>query len=579
MDEVAFGRYRLLSLIGEGGMGKVYKAHDTMMDRDVAIKVLPPEIANEPGYEERFRREAYTAARLSEPHIIPVHEAGEIDGRLYLVMPVIEGIDVDSLLRRDGPMSPQRAVNVIEQLAAGLDAAHAVGLVHRDVKPSNALMTGRDFVYLIDFGIAHDGAASRLTGTGMIVGTPAYMAPERFTEGIADARSDVYALACVLHECLTGRRPYPGDSMGQQIAGHVSMNPPKPSRQQPGVPVALDDVIARGLAKEPDQRYQGADALAAAARHALTSAPSRVPPAAVAPTVSDDQAQPPPAHAPATAVSHQPAYPTGATPPHASPGWPPVSAPPLAYPAQSQTPVPPSRQQPRSGPTWTVIAVVIIAIAAAVGVSGYLLRPRSPASPSPASQPATAIADSALQGLLLSQQQVGTAMGVADMTAKETVTSMLDASGFVSDKACLGVYGPVQDAVYAGSEWRALRAQSVGAVNETAAVIQAVVSFSSTNGARAFFTASAQSWQACSNRQFTVTMSGNSLVESVGVVSNTSGTLSATLSGFRGIETMTCQRALSVAENVAVDVQTCGGPAGAAVNIAHQVAAKVPKTQ
>ncbi|WP_244897641.1 serine/threonine-protein kinase [Mycobacterium alsense] len=213
MDEVTFGRYRLLSLIGEGGMGKVYKAHDTVMDRGVAIKVLPPEIAAQPGYAERFRREAYAAGRLSEPHIIPVHEAGEIDGRLYLVMPVIEGIDLDSLLRRDGPMNPPRAVNVVEQLAAALDAAHAVGLVHRDVKPSNALVTGRDFVYLIDFGIAQDAAASRLTSTGKIVGTMAYMAPERFTAGIADARSDVYALACVLHECLTGRRPFPGDSM------------------------------------------------------------------------------------------------------------------------------------------------------------------------------------------------------------------------------------------------------------------------------------------------------------------------------------------------------------------------------
>src|ERR1700758_3631638 len=188
-------------------MGKGYKAHDTMIGRDVAIKVLPAELGAEPGYRERFRREAHTAARLSEPHIIPIHDTGEIEGRLYLVMPVIDGIDVHDLLRRDGPMSPRRAVHVTEQLAAALDAAHAVGLVHRDVKPSNALVTGRAFVYLIDFGIAHDGAATKLTGTGMIVGTWAYMAPERFTAGTADARSDVYALACVLHACLTGDRP------------------------------------------------------------------------------------------------------------------------------------------------------------------------------------------------------------------------------------------------------------------------------------------------------------------------------------------------------------------------------------
>jgi serine/threonine protein kinase len=204
VDEVAFGRYRLIEVIGQGGMGKVYKAHDTVIDRHVAVKVLSTELATEPGFRERFRREAHTAARLTEPHIIPIHDTGEVDGRLYLVMPIIDGIDVGTLLKREGPMSPRRAVVVIEQLAAALDAAHAAGLVHRDVKPSNALMANRDFTYLIDFGIAHNVAATRVTKTGAIIGTLAYMAPERFTTGDADARSDVYSLACVLHECLTG---------------------------------------------------------------------------------------------------------------------------------------------------------------------------------------------------------------------------------------------------------------------------------------------------------------------------------------------------------------------------------------
>ena len=296
-------------------MGKVYKAHDTMMDRDVAIKVLPPELATEPGYEQRFRREAQTTARLNEPHIISIYEAGEIEGQLYLVMPIIAGIDVHGLLQRDGPMSPQRAVHIIEQLASALGAAHAVGLVHRDIKPSNALVTGNDFAYLIDFGIAHDAAASKLTSTGMIVGTLSYMAPERFTTGIADARSDVYALACVLHECLTGAPPYPGDSMEQQIAGHLTLEPPKPSAQRPELPVGFDEVIATGMAKKPDKRYQSAQELAVAAQCALTSAPARssqpVPaldatrpaPAldatrpAPAPTPVEDQVSPSPARA------------------------------------------------------------------------------------------------------------------------------------------------------------------------------------------------------------------------------------------------------------------------------------------
>ena len=266
-----FGRYQLLGLIGKGGMGKVFKAHDTAIDRDVAIKVLPTDLANEPGYRERFRREAHTAARLTEPHIIPIYDFGEIDGRLYLVMPIIDGIDVGTLLKRDGPMSPSRAVRVIEQVAAALDTAHAHGLVHRDVKPSNALMTAREFVYLIDFGIAHDAAATTLTRTGTVVGTPAYMAPERFTSGDVDARADVYALTCVLYECLTGDKPYPGDSMEQQIAGHLSLDPPRPSEHRSAVPHGFDEVIARGMAKKPDMRYQSAGDLAVAAHAALTT--------------------------------------------------------------------------------------------------------------------------------------------------------------------------------------------------------------------------------------------------------------------------------------------------------------------
>ena len=254
-------------------MGKVYKAHDSVIGRDVAIKVLPTNLSAEPGYRERFRREAHTAARLTEPHIIPIYDTGEVDGQLYLVMPVIDGIDVHGLLQRDGPMSPQRAVLVIAQLASALQAAHAVGLVHRDIKPSNALVTGEDFVYLIDFGIARDATATRLTSTGMMVGTLAYMAPERFTTGTADARSDVYALACVLYECLIGAQPFPGDSMEQQIGAHLTLAPPKPSVLNPAVPAGFDEVIATGMAKSPDQRYQSARELAIAARQALTAVP------------------------------------------------------------------------------------------------------------------------------------------------------------------------------------------------------------------------------------------------------------------------------------------------------------------
>jgi serine/threonine-protein kinase len=233
--------------------------------------LLQPELAAEPGFQERFRREAYAAARLASPNIIPIYETGEFDGRLYLVMPIIDGVDLNKVLKRDGPMSPQKAVRVVEQVAAALDTAHKSGLVHRDVKPSNLLMVGEDFVYLIDFGLVHEAGAGRLTLTNVAPGSPAYMAPERFTAGKSvDARADVYSLTCVLYECLTGRLPFSGGGVEGLAAAHRTDAPPKPSSLDPAMPAAFDGVIARGMAKEADDRYQSAHELAVAARAALT---------------------------------------------------------------------------------------------------------------------------------------------------------------------------------------------------------------------------------------------------------------------------------------------------------------------
>ena len=288
--EVEFGRYRLFDKLGQGSMGAVYRAHDTALDRDVAVKLLQPELAAEPGFQERFRREAYGAGRLANPNIIPIYETGEIDGRLYFVMPIVDGVDLNKVLKRDGPMSPQKAVRVVEQVAAALDAAHKSGLVHRDVKPSNLLMVGEDFVYLIDFGLVHEADAGRLTMTNVAPGSPAYMAPERFGSGKnVDARADVYSLACVLYECLTGRLPFSGGGVEGLAAAHRGDEPPKPSSSNPAIPVAFDAVIARGMAKEPEDRFQSAHELAVAARAALTDV-SGVSAQAPAPTVARDAA-------------------------------------------------------------------------------------------------------------------------------------------------------------------------------------------------------------------------------------------------------------------------------------------------
>jgi len=267
LDATPFGHYQLLELLGRGGMGNVYRAHDTLTDRIVALKVLPAHLAGDPVFQQRFRREAHAAAALSEPHVVPIHGYGEIDGQLYLDMRLIDGEDLGTALSEAvGPMLPERAVSIVEQVAAALDAAHAVGLVHRDVKPSNIFIAAKDFVYLIDFGIARTTTETGLTTVGSTLGTMAYMAPERFKSGQSDPRSDIYALTCVLHECLTGSRPYSGDSLEQQLAGHLVEPPPRPSALNPKLPKGFDDVVAKGMAKDPDNRYQTAGELADAVR-------------------------------------------------------------------------------------------------------------------------------------------------------------------------------------------------------------------------------------------------------------------------------------------------------------------------
>ena len=270
MEGTPFGRYQLIELLGRGGMGEVWKAFDTATQRVVAVKVLPAQLAADPVFEKRFRREAFAAASLNNPHVVPIHNFGEIEGRLYVDMRLIEGEDLEHVLAR-GPLDPQRAVKIIEQIASALNAAHRVGLVHRDVKPSNILVCEEDFAYLIDFGIARGAGETGLTGTGNVIGTWPYMAPERFSTGRSDTPSDIYALACVLYECLTGSRPFPGESVEQQIAGHLTTPPPCPSITQPGVTPQLDAVIAVGMAKDPEERYSTTTELARAARDALTA--------------------------------------------------------------------------------------------------------------------------------------------------------------------------------------------------------------------------------------------------------------------------------------------------------------------
>ncbi len=266
------GPYYLKRLLGSGGMGEVYEAEDTLRERAVALKLLSETSSRDPEFRARLKREARTAGQLQEPHVVPIHNFGEIDGQLFIDMRLIAGSDLYSLLKRFGPLTPPRSVAIISQVASALDAAHAAGVMHRDVKPENILITSDDFAYLVDFGIASASTDERLTKIGTLMGTWRYMAPERFTsETEVTYRADIYALACVLFECLTGVPPYRANSIGEYANAHLNEPVPRPSEQRPGLPRGFDEVIARGMAKRPEDRYATAGDLARAAHQELST--------------------------------------------------------------------------------------------------------------------------------------------------------------------------------------------------------------------------------------------------------------------------------------------------------------------
>jgi serine/threonine protein kinase len=263
-----FAGCRVEAVAGRGGMGVVYRATQLGLDRAVALKLVAPERAADANFRARFEREARVAAAIEHPNVIPVYGAGEEDGRLYLLMRWVPGTDLQALIRRSGRLGYAHAATIVAQVAAGLDAAHAVGLVHRDVKPANVLLGGEDgsgHVYLSDFGLTLDPVAdARVTDSGEWFGTVDFMAPEQFEGERPDARTDVYALGCVLNAALTGEPPFPRGSVPATILAHLNDPPPQPS-DTPGVPRAFDAVVARALAKRASDRYRSAGELAKAA--------------------------------------------------------------------------------------------------------------------------------------------------------------------------------------------------------------------------------------------------------------------------------------------------------------------------
>ncbi len=278
-----FAGYRIEQRLGRGGMGVLYLALEPELERRVALKLIAPEAAEDEVFARRFAEESKIAASIEHPNVVPIYAAGKEAGVPFIAMRYVAGADLAKRLIREGRLEPAVAVELIAQIGSGLDAIHAVGLIHRDVKPANVLLSGgeaAEHAYITDFGVARNvSTESGLTQTGRFVGTLDYVAPEQISGGEIDARVDVYALGCLLFKLLTGEVPFPKDGDAARLFAHLNDPPPAPSLYVPEVSMALDDVVIRAMSKTPDDRYPSAGDLGRAAQAALrgerTTAPER----------------------------------------------------------------------------------------------------------------------------------------------------------------------------------------------------------------------------------------------------------------------------------------------------------------
>jgi serine/threonine protein kinase len=273
-DSVLAG-YRVTGLLGRGGMGFVYEAEHQLLKRKAALKTLAPELGGGADFRERFIRESQTVASIDHPNIIPIYDAGDFDGLVYIAMRYVKGPDLEKLIKDGGTRDPSEALSILEQVAGALDAAHSREVIHRDVKPANVMIedeSGR--IYLMDFGIAKQTGASErgLTQAGVFVGTVDYAAPEQIEAKPITNAADIYAFGGVLYEALTGQKPYVRDTDVAVMFAHITEPPPAVSKVRPDLPEALDGVIARAMAKKPEDRFPTCRSMIEAARAASPSA-------------------------------------------------------------------------------------------------------------------------------------------------------------------------------------------------------------------------------------------------------------------------------------------------------------------
>jgi serine/threonine kinase PknH len=617
-----FGPYHLKRLLGRGGMGEVYEAEHTVKEWTVAVKLMSDQFSKDPVFRERMKREARIAGRLQEPHVVPIHDYGEIDGKMFMEMRLIEGTDLDSVLKRFGPLTPPRAVAIITQIASALDAAHAAGVMHRDVKPPNILVTRDDFAYLVDFGIASATTDEKLTQLGTAVGTWKYMAPERFTDAEVTYRADIYALACVLHECLTGAPPYRADSAGVLVSAHMMDPIPQPSAVRSGIPKAFDGVIARGMAKKPEDRYASAGDLALAAHEALSDpdqdhaanilrrsqeatlpGTSEITPAPTIAATSMAPPQPyvttpPPAPMQSSPTPYPPTGPSSGPMPWAaqtprpwapdsglvptpqyyqggSGNWggpPPGATPPQQFSGPIPWNQPPAKPKRNPWPIIATVAVVLVVVVSGVGI-WLIFRPKPVPPPRP-------ISSDRLSALLLSSSEINSIVGSSDMQPGKPVTAMDTSSYTGSLPQCQGALYPAQQPAYADTGYQAESGLVYHDPKDTQGKIhhlvdENVISFPTADKANAFVETAQDKWKACAGQPITITGKGETYRWTFGQMNGDPPkiALARTQEGAAG---WACQHAISAANNIVVDVDACDyNLNNQASQAAEQIVAKV----
>lgn len=573
--------YRVERVLGSGGMGAVYLVANPELPRREALKLLSTELSRDKGFRARFIREADVASQLDHPNIVSIFRRGETeDGQLWIAMQFVDGTDADEALRT-GKITPGRAIHIVTEVAKALDYAHGQNVLHRDVKPANFLLSGLvgpdERVLLGDFGIARAFDDASLTGTGEVMATVSYAAPEVIAGDPVDPRTDQYSLGCSLFRLLTGKAPFAG--AGGQAAvmmAHLSKSPPPVSEHAPWLPPALDAVFATALAKDPAQRFASCADFATAAKAALHQPiPNReLSTQRIAPSPPRQRHTPPASYTP--------------------PGQPTQQHTPLHFPAPPQQYTPPPTQPRRSRRTTIIAATAGVFVIAAASIA-VIARPSSESGPAPTasttapaitttrsstSSPPATVSPAALSDLLLNAGELGSIMGIS-LRADQIRDAMWDDRDAISDKDCVGAWAPAQLASYDGSRWTDVRAQIVqqqpAPEQDGASVAQAVIAFPTQDLARGPFTSLGTQWKRCEGHTFTVSAAnGPANWTFVREDYPTAGLSTMAMSNEGGSNL--CGRALTLRDNIVVDVLACRpGLTSEAVNIANRIAAKIPQ--